>query len=71
MTYAVSYLMPLGDGLEVIVSPGVPPVIVPGVLERRHDAALPLVLRPPEHYGTVEGRKLCRGILVVLIFLGL
>ena len=66
-----SSLVPLRDGLEVVVSPRVAPVIVPGVLERRHDAPLPLVLRPPEHHGAVEGRQLRGGILVVLIFLGL
>ena len=67
----ISSLVPLRDWLEVVVSPRVTPVIVPGVLERRHDTPLTLVLRPPEHHGTVKGRQLRRGILVVLIFLGL
>ena len=71
MSDLISYLVPLRDGLEVIVSPRVPTVIVPSVLEGRHDAPLALVLRPPEHHRAVEGRHLRRGILVVLIFLRL
>ena len=63
--------MPLRDWLEVVMSPRVPPVVVPGVLERRYDAPLTLVLWPSEHYGAVEGRQLRRGILVVFILLGL